>query len=706
MKLKSIAFLIMAAIIMSGCTENRTNEDNKNVLEINNALTEAEISAGIFTPEVMWKMGRVANSTIAPAGNYVAYTVMNYNMDENRGVTNIYVQSFDNTEPVRLTDNVGNESNLQWSNDGSKLYFLSTRSGDNQIWSVQPDGSNLTQHSFVEKGIDGFGITEAGNKVFYIKSVPVMKHNSAEIYVDMDKSRAKIYDDLMARHWDHWNEGNYAHIFIADFIEGTIGAGKDIMEGEPWDAPLSPYFDLAEIAWNNAGTQLAYTCKKQTGTTYAVSTDSDIYIYDLASGRTTNICKKNAMESDEMLGYEKYPVWSPDDKQIAFESMRRQGNESDKERLFVWNSEDNSMKDLTATFDYNAANVVWAGNEELYFIAPIAATHQLCKVDKYGNVTIITNGDHDIRAFTKAGNKVVAEVTKITMATELFDIDLNNGRMTPVSYVNKDIYENITLGEVQKRWVKTTDGKDMLTWVIFPPNFDPNKKYPTLLYCQGGPQSVVSQSWSYRWNFQLMAAQGYIVVAPNRRGLPSFGQEWLDQISGDYSGQNIRDYLSAIDDVAKEPWSDETRLGCVGASYGGYSAFFLAGHHNKRFKAFISHCGIFNFESMYGATEELFFVNYDYGGTYWDDNPTAKRSYANSPHKFITKWDTPILIIAGINDFRVPYTQSLEAFTAARLRDIPARLVVFENEAHQVFRPQNSIVWNREFFGWLDKYLK
>jgi dipeptidyl aminopeptidase/acylaminoacyl peptidase len=293
------------------------------------------------------------------------------------------------------------------------------------------------------------------------------------------------------------------------------------------------------------------------------------------------------------------------------------------------------------------------------------------------------------------------------MATELFKISVNdNMNLAQISFINQNIYDNIEMGKVEKRWVKTTDGKQMLTWVIFPPKFDAAKKYPTLLYCQGGPQSVVSQSWSYRWNFQLMAAQDYIVVAPNRRGLPSFGQEWLDQISGDYSGQNIRDYLSAMDDVSKEPWSDETRLGCVGASYGGYSVFFLAGNHNKRFKAFISHCGIFNFESMYGETEELWFVNNDYGGAYWSENPTAKRSYANSPHKFVAKWDTPILIITGLNDFRIPYAQSLEAFTAARVRGIDARLIAFENEAHQVFKPQNNLVWNREFFGWLDKYLK
>ncbi|MDR0795128.1 MAG: S9 family peptidase [Tannerella sp.] len=707
MKRKSIALLIISAVCMSGCVRKNNQTNETKVMETNNVLTDAEIAKGQFTAEVMWKMGRIANSVISPAGDKIAYTVTSYNMAANRGATNIYVQSPDDRQKLRLTDSAGNESNLQWSADGSKLYFLSTRSGESQIWSIRPDGSGLTQHSFIEKGIDGFGLTKDESKVFYLQSVPVIKRNSAEIYIDMDQSKAKIYDDLMARHWDHWDEGNHTHIFIANLIDGKVASGKDIMEGEPWDAPLAPYFDISEIAWNNAGTQLAYTCKKQTGTEYAVSTDSDIYIYDVTSSRTTNICKHIAADGAMIMpGYEKYPVWSPDDQQIAFSSMRREGNESDKERLFVWNNANHTMHDRTATFDYNASNIVWDGNEALYFIAPIEATHQLCKVDKSGNVKVITAGDHDINSFTTNGKKVVAQVTQITRATELFDIDIHSGNMTPISAVNQQIYDHIPFGRVEKRRVKTTDGKQMLTWVIFPPDFDPNKKYPTLLYCQGGPQSVVSQSWSYRWNFQLMAAQGYIVVAPNRRGLPSFGQEWLDQISGDYSGQNIRDYLSAIDDVSKEPWSDETRLGCVGASYGGYSAFFLAGTHNKRFKAFIAHCGIFNFESMYGATEELFFVNNDYGGSYWDENPVAKRSYANSPHKFVTKWDTPILIITGVNDYRVPYTQSLEAFTAARLRDIPSRLVVFENEAHQVFRPQNSIVWNREFFSWLDKYLK
>ncbi|MDR3261063.1 MAG: S9 family peptidase [Tannerella sp.] len=721
MKLNFFALLMSVVVMIAGCEQKEKQPSGGNsVPETSHALTAEEIAAGKFTPEVMWKMRRVGNSVISPVGRQVAYTVTCYDMAENRGVTKLFVQSSADEEPRRLTDAAGNEGNLQWNRDGSRLYFLSDRSGDNQIWSIRPDGSALTQHSFLESGIDGFGITPDESKAFYTKSVPVEKRRSKAIYADMEQSQAKIYDDLMVRHWNYWDEGKYSHIFVAPFTGGKVGEGRDILDGEPWDAPMAPYFDIAGIAWNHAGTQLAYTCKKQTGTAYAVSTDSDIFIYDVESGSTRNICKDGepvdprSETPSEMGGYDQNPVWSPDDRKIAFCSMHRAGNESDKERLFVWNSENGSMKDLTETFDYNAGNVVWNGNEELYFIAPIEATHQICRIDSSGIITALTRGDHDINAFTTDGHRVIAEVSRITMAAELFDIALRDGAslpstdhpLTPFTHINKDIYDHIPMGQVEKRWVTTTDGKRMLTWVIFPPDFDPGKKYPTLLYCQGGPQSVVSQFWSYRWNFQLMAAEGYIVVAPNRRGVPSFGQSWLDQISGDYSGQNIRDYLSAIDDVARESWCDETRLGCVGASYGGYSAFFLAGNHDKRFKAFIAHCGIFNFESMYGSTEELWFVNNDYKGAYWDENATAQRSYANSPHKFVGRWDTPILIITGLNDYRIPYTQSLEAFTAARLRNIPARLVVFENEGHQVFKPQNSIVWNREFFGWLEKYLK
>ena len=713
---KLILFMALIAFAATSCQ----NEGKPTPLEIDNALTAAEIEAGILSPEVMWKMGRVSSSSLSPDGSEVAYTVTYYNMAENRGVTSIYLQPIEGGEPRQLTDNAGNDVSPQWAADGRSLYFLSNRSGSMQIWNVTTADAMLRQVSNIEGDIEAFGIAPTADKVYYIQPVHVKDILSKDVYKDMDKSKARIYDDLMARHWSYWDEGDYRHIFVADFDAAKgISNPVDIIGSEAaWDTPLAPYFDAAEIAWNNAGTALAYTCKPLTGTEYAVSTDSDVYVYDLASGKTENICKGYFVGEEPaedprlrimptMAGYDKYPVWSPDDSQIAIRSMRRPGNESDKDRLLVYNCAEKSFKDVTERFDYNAANVVWEGNESIYFIAPIEATHQVCRVAvATGEVEVLTEGDHDINAFTKAGEKIVAEITTISSATELYTIDAE-GAIAQLSNVNKPIYDNITMGRVEKRWVKTTDNKQMLVWVILPPNFDPAQKYPTLLYCQGGPQSVVSQFWSYRWNFQLMAAQGYVVVAPNRRGLPSFGQEWLDQISGDYSGQNIRDYLSAIDDVAREPWCDRERMGCVGASYGGYSTFFLAGNHEKRFKAFIAHCGIYNFESMYGETEELWFVNNDYGGSYWDkSNATAVRSYANSPHKFIDRWDSPILIFTGEYDFRIPYTQSLQAFTAARVRGLDSRLVVFENEGHQVFQPQNSLTWNREFFSWLDKYVK
>ena len=695
-------FIVMAFSLL-GFTGCNTSPEP---LEINNALTAEEIAGARLTPEVMWKMGRVGSHALSPEGNTLLYTLTRYNMAENRGISVIVSRNLATGEEVALTDLSATSVSPVWSADGKDIWFATTRSGDMQLWKMQGDGLQPKQISHIEGGIEGFGISPDEEHIYYTKFVHAKDINSADVYADMAKSKARIYDDLMVRHWDYWDKGEYLHIFVADLLANGVGEGKDIIgKTAAWDAPLAPYFDHAEIAWSPDSKALAYTCKPLTGTEYAVSTDSDIFVYDLESGTTKNINKGN--RDYPFVGYDKYPVFSPSGSKFAFCSQERPGNEADKARLMVYGEE--GVKYLTKNFDYNASNVVWADEDTIYFIAPIEATHQICRVkaDGEGEVEVITKGDHDITSFEIKGGRCVGSVMSISMASELFEIDLTTDEMEQITNVNDFVYDHIKMGEVQKRWVKTTDGKKMLTWVILPPDFDATKRYPTLLYCQGGPQSVVSQFWSYRWNFQLMAAQGYVVVAPNRRGLPSFGQEWLDQISGDYSGQNIRDYLAAIDDVAKEKWCDKERLGCVGASYGGYSVFYLAGHHEKRFKAFIAHCGIFNFESMYGETEELFFLNNDYGGAYWDKkNKTAMRSYANSPHKAVAKWDTPILIITGEKDYRIPYTQSLQAFTAARAQGIPSRLVSFENEAHQVFKPQNSIVWNREFFGWLDKYLK
>ena len=706
--MKKLSFIMaIAAMALASCTNQKPV-----TLDIDNSLTPEEIAEARLTPPVMWKMGRLGAASLSPDGTTSLYAITRYNMAENKGLTQIYVRDMASGEEKALTDNSSSNSDPQWSTDGSKIYFTSNRSGSAQLWAMNPDGSGAKQITDIEGGIEGYGVAPAGDKLFYVKKVQVKDVKSSDVHKDMDKSKARIYDDLMSRHWDYWDEGSYSHIFIADLTASGTANDKDILGAEAaWDAPLAPYFDTAEIAWSNNGKMLAYTCKPLTGAEYALSTDSDIFIYNTEDGSTLNINKiktNKGMRIMEYVGYDRYPVWSPDDKQLAFCSMATPGYESDKDRLFVYDLASQEHKYLTPDFDHSAQNVIWKDNSTLYFLSAIFGTQQVCKVGvENATVEVITKGDHDIATMSIAGDKCIATLMTINTDKELYEVNLADGDLTQLTNINAHVYDNVKMGEVQKRWIKTTDGKEMLTWVILPPNFDPAKKYPTLLYCEGGPQSVVSQGWSYRWNFQLMAAQGYVVVAPNRRGCPSFGSEWREQISGDYAGQNIQDYLAAIDEVAKEPWCDTDHLGCIGASYGGYSVYYLAGNHDNRFKAFISHCGIFNFESMYGETEELFFVTHDYGGNYWDkSNAIAQRSYANSPHKFVQNWNTPILIITGEYDFRIPFTQSLQAFTAARLMGVDARLVEFENEAHQVFKPQNSIVWNREFFGWLDKYLK
>ena len=706
--MKKLSFIMaIAAMALASCTNQKPA-----TLDIDNSLSPEEIAEARLTPPVMWKMGRLGAASLSPDGTTSLYAITRYNMAENKGLTQIYVRDMASGEEKALTDNTSSNSDPQWSADGSKIYFTSNRSGSTQLWAMNPDGNGAKQITDIEGGIEGYGVAPAGDKLFYVKKVQVKDVKSSDVHKDMDKSKARIYDDLMSRHWDYWDEGSYSHIFIADLTANGLANDKDILGAEAaWDAPLAPYFDTAEIAWSNNGKMLAYTCKPLTGAEYALSTDSDIFIYNTEDGSTLNINKiktNKGMRIMEYVGYDRYPVWSPDDSKLAFCSMATPGYESDKDRLFVYDLASQEHTYLTPDFDHSAQNVIWKDNSTLYFLSAIFGTQQVCKVGvENANMEVITKGDHDIATMSIAGDKCIATLMTINTDKELYEVNLADGALSQLTNINSHVYDNVKMGEVQKRWVKTTDGKEMLTWVILPPDFDPAKKYPTLLYCEGGPQSVVSQGWSYRWNFQLMAAQGYVVVAPNRRGCPSFGSEWREQISGDYAGQNIQDYLAAIDEVAKEPWCDTDHLGCIGASYGGYSVYYLAGNHDNRFKAFISHCGIFNFESMYGETEELFFVTHDYGGNYWDkSNAIAQRSYAYSPHKFVQNWNTPILIITGEYDFRIPFTQSLQAFTAARLMGVDARLVEFENEAHQVFKPQNSIVWNREFFGWLDKYLK
>lgn len=654
-----------------------------------------------LTPELLWEFGRLSDAQLSNDGKTIIYGVTRYDIQQNKGNTNIWSISVNGKDIKQLTDFEGDEFNQRWSPDGSKIGFISNEGGDYQIWEMNPDASEKMQFSDVEGGINSFEYSPGSEYVLYTKDVKLDKKPS-EIHKDLPKVEVRIIDDLMYRHWNQWHDYAYSHIFVASYVNGQLIDDADIMPGEKWDAPLSPYFDAAEITWSPNGKYIAYTCKKSNGKDYAVSTNSDIFIYNVETGITDNL-------STGMMGYDKYPVFSPDSKKIAWQSMETPGYEADKDRLFIMDLETKVKENITKKFDQNVSHLVWdESGQKIYFISGIKATYQIYYYDfELKTFNQITKGPHNYNSFSKVGRTLIGEKMSMSMATEIFKIDEKKQTETQITYTNQNIYNKVKMGKVEEKWIKTTDDKDMLVWIIYPPDFNSNEKYPALLYCQGGPQSAVSQFFSFRWNFQIMAANNYIIIAPNRRGLPTFGQEWNAQISGDYGGQNMQDYLSAIDHFKQEPYIDEERLGAVGASYGGYSVFWLAGIHEKRFKAFISHCGIYNFESMYPSTEEMFFVNYDFKGAYWDtDNEMAQKSYTFSPHKYVQNWDTPIMIITGGNDLRIPYTQSLEAFGAAQLQDIPSKLLYFPNETHFVLKPQNSILWQREFFKWFDKYLK
>ena len=697
--MKHLTLLMLLGVTLYACTPK---EEQSPQPKFDHALTTGEINGGKMTAEILFKMGRIGEVQVSPNGKTVVYTVTRYDIPTNKSCTHIWSVPSGGGEPTRLTSGNVHTFHPQWYPDGSRIGFLSDESGSVQIWEMSLDGSGKRRITDIDGGVNSFAYAPTGDRIWYTRDVQVGKTVS-DRYPDLPLANVHIAEDLMYRHWNHWEDYAYSHLFVAPYQTGAdVGEGTDIMEGEPYDTPLSPYFDDSEISWSPDGKMIAYTCKKLTGRAYALSTNSDIYLYDVENQSTRNL-------TEGMPGYDKYPVFSPDGKQLAFISMETPGYESDKERLMIMNLETGEKNYMTEDFDQNVQSVSWnKDGTVIYFISGIQATYQYYAINTItGTIRQLTRGDHNYTSLAIAGPSLIGTRMSMSMAPEIFNVNIGTGEVIQLTQVNQPVYDNISMGRVEKRWITTTDNKQMLTWVIYPPGFDSTKTYPALLYCQGGPQSAVSQFWSYRWNFQMMAAHDYIIVAPNRRGLPTFGTEWNEQISGDYGGQNMKDYFSAIDAVKQDPWIDENRLGAVGASYGGLSVFWIAGHHEKRFKAFIAHCGIFNFESMYTATEETFFVQHDLGGPYWDfDNEVAQRSYATSPHRAIQNWDTPIMIITGERDYRVPYTQSLEAFNAARLRNIPAKLLVYPDETHFVTKPQNAILWQREFFGWLDQWLK
>ena len=666
----------------------------------NYAPERPKLASDKMTPEVLWSFGRVAGAQVSADGSKVLYSVSYYSIPENKGNSEIFVMNADGSDKKQITKTPTRESSARWMKDGKTIAFLSSETGSMQLWTMNADGSNRQQVSNREGGINDFCFSPDETKLLFVADVKYGER-TADKYPDLPKASGVIVNDLMYKHWDEWVQ-TVPHPFVADFANGKIGGETDLLKGEPFESPMKPFGGIEQLAWSPDGKTVAYTCRKKTGKAYALSTNSDIYFYHLETGKTEN-------KTSGMMGYDQNPVFSPDGKWLAWESMERDGYEADKSRLFLMDLQTGKKTDLSANFDQSSTALTWtADSKSLYFVSCWHALTQIYRADIADHkITQITKGVHDYSAVALAKDQLIGVKHSMSKPDEIYSVDPKTGAENELSFENKDILAQLKMGRVEERWITTTDKKQMLTWVVYPPDFDKNKKYPTLLFCEGGPQSTVSQFWSYRWNLQLMAANGYIVVAPNRRGLPSFGKEWLEQISGDYGGQNMLDYFSAIDALAKEPYVNKDKLGCVGASYGGFSVYWLAGHHEKRFKAFLAHDGMFNLPQQYLETEEMWFVNWDLGGAYWDKaNAIAQRSYANSPHLFVDKWDTPILVIHGEKDYRILASQGMSAFNAAVLRGVPAQMLIFPDENHWVLQPQNGILWQRTFFQWLDKWLK
>lgn len=682
-----------------------------------------------LTPELLWSMGRIGSTVLLPDKTNILYTVTTYNISENRGYSAIYILNSETKETKKLTVNTSkSESDANFIENGRKIVFLcADDNGTSQLWMMNTDGSNRKCISSEKTDVNGYLFSPDEKHVVLIHDVPtetsIIKNDD-----DLPKATGMVINELMYKHWDRYVR-SVPHPFIANFDGSQITNARDILDGQPYENPMCPFGGIEEFAWSPDSKSLAYVMRKKTGRDYAISTDSDIFLYNLETGKTKNLCKPenykspvvNATSSlkhqiqyneneDYNLGYDDKPKFSPNGKYIAWTSMKHDGYESDRTRLCVFEFSTGSKTYVTETFDSGVNDFVWDDNsKELYFSGVWHGKTNLYKTNLKGEVSKITDEvcDYTLVDVDSRQNKLLTKKQSMSMADDIFFVDIKKGTSYQLTNINESIYNKLTFGEVKERWVKTVDGKQELCWVIYPPHFDKNKKYPTLLFCEGGPQSPVSQFWSYRWNFQIMAANDYIIIAPNRRGLPGFGYEWLTQISGDYTGLCMKDYLSAIDDICKEPYVDKDRLGCVGASFGGYSVYWLAGNHDKRFKCFIAHDGIFNTQQQYLETEEMWFPNWDMGSAPWvKPGGEMQKVYSESPHMFVDKWDTPILCIHGQKDFRIEYTQAESAFNAARLRGIPAQLLLFPDENHWVLKPQNAILWQRTFFRWLDKWLK
>ena len=722
--MKKLFTLAVIAFTMLGSTKAQETEViGKSNIKLNSRM---------MTPEAMWAMGRIGATEASPNGDEVVYQVGYYSVKQNKSHQDICIMDADGANNKQLTTSSKSETDPTWL-DAETIAFIS----GGEIWTMKADGSNRRQVSKTDGNVEGFKFSPDRSKVIILKSLPfheIIKKNPD----DLPKATGRRVTDLMYRHWDHYVE-SIQHPFVFSVGDGfaIAGNGTDILEGEPYECPMEPFGGIEQLAWSNDSKQIAYTCRKKTGLEYSISTDSDIFLYNIDTKTTRNLCKPanyvapkvdptrtlaiQSVNDKENLknnvGYDQNPQFSPDGKYIAWLSMERDGYEADLNRLCICDLQTGEKRYIDWQSDVDA--FCWAPQKDkqakLFFLSVWHGCVNMYSVTQKDEVKQLTEDWADWTSLQLAndGKRILATRQSLSAPTDIYMVtpgkSIEKTKIEQLSFENKHILDQLTFGKMQQRWVTTSDGKQMLVWVMLPANYEEGKKYPTLLFCEGGPQSPVSQFWSYRWNFQIMAANGYVVIAPNRHGLPGFGQEWKEEISGDWTGQCMQDYLAAIDDAADNlPFVDKNRLGAVGASFGGFSVYYLAGIHEKRFKAFIAHDGAFNLAAMYTETEENWFSNWEYDEAYWHrpQMPRAKKTYHDSPHKMVEKWDTPILCIHGEKDYRINATQGMSAFNAARMKGIPAELLIFPDENHWVLKPQNGILWQRTFFDFLDKWLK
>lgn len=646
-----------------------------------------------LTPELLWQLGRVGEPRLSPDGSHLAYVVRTYDLAADKGTAQVFLRNLQSGAERQLTRE-GSNSSPMWAPDGSALAVVSTRSGSPQIWRIPFTGGDPMPVTDHPGGVGNASWSPDGAHFAFTAQVK-LDPDVHDRHPDLPKADALLYDDLMVRHWDAWKDGTYSHLFV---VPAAGGKAKDLMPDEKVDTPLQPFGGGEQIAWTRDGKALIYTAKRVADP--EASTDSGLYHVSIDGG-------EHVLLTPGMPGYDQDPACSPDGRHVAFLSMARAGFEADRSRLFVHDLETGRNREVLPDFDASLHGLVWSPDgKAVYGTVDEKGTTQVYRATLDGKVAAVSRGRHQLSDVQVATDgRVFALAASTERPAEVVQLG-DDGAVRALTDINGAIYQKLALPEVREEWFEATDGQKILTWLVLPPGFDAGKQYPMLLYAQGGPQSMVGQWFSYRWNFHLMAAQGYIVAAVNRRGLPGFGQAWNDQISRDWGGQCMRDLLSVTDALRQRPYVDAARCGAVGASFGGYTVYWLMGNAGDRFACMISHCGVFDLQSMYLSTEELFFVNWDLGGPWWRSPEVARDYQAFSPSSHVQNWKTPLLVIHGARDYRVPLEQGLQAFTAAQVQGVPSRLLVFPNEGHWVLRPQNGVLWHREFFRWLDRYCK